>query len=73
MMLILGNTFAMGVRERTTEYGVLRALGFMPGKEMSDEEFASLTELERAKVMLAREWAAEICTRMRARPRGTTG
>jgi putative ABC transport system permease protein len=30
MMMILGNTIAMGVRERTTEYGVLRALGFMP-------------------------------------------
>jgi putative ABC transport system permease protein len=29
-MLILGNTVAMGVRERTTEYGVLRALGFLP-------------------------------------------
>ena len=32
MMLILGNTIAMGVRERTNEYGVLRALGFMPGQ-----------------------------------------
>jgi putative ABC transport system permease protein len=31
MMLILGNTIAMGVRERTTEYGVLRAVGFEPG------------------------------------------
>ena len=31
MMMVLGNTVAMGVRERTTEYGVLRALGFMPG------------------------------------------
>jgi putative ABC transport system permease protein len=31
MMLILGNTIAMGVRERTHEYGVLRALGFLPG------------------------------------------
>jgi putative ABC transport system permease protein len=30
MMLILGNTIAMGVRERTQEYGVLRAIGFMP-------------------------------------------
>lgn len=31
MMLILGNTIAMGVRERTREYGVLQALGFRPG------------------------------------------
>jgi putative ABC transport system permease protein len=31
MMLILGNTVAMGVRERTREYGVLRAVGFLPG------------------------------------------
>ena len=30
MMLILGNTIAMGVRERTREYGVLRAIGFLP-------------------------------------------
>jgi putative ABC transport system permease protein len=30
MMLILGNTVAMGVRERTSEMGVLRAIGFMP-------------------------------------------
>lgn len=30
MVLILGNTIAMGVRERTNEYGVLRALGFAP-------------------------------------------
>jgi putative ABC transport system permease protein len=30
MMMILGNTIAMGVRERTSEYGVLRALGFLP-------------------------------------------
>jgi putative ABC transport system permease protein len=30
MMLILGNTIAMSVRERTHEYGVLRAIGFMP-------------------------------------------
>jgi putative ABC transport system permease protein len=30
MMLILGNTVAMGVRERTNEYGVLRAIGFLP-------------------------------------------
>lgn len=31
MMLILGNTIAMSVRERTNEYGVLRAIGFQPG------------------------------------------
>jgi putative ABC transport system permease protein len=30
MGLILGNTIAMGVRERTSEYGVLRAIGFLP-------------------------------------------
>lgn len=30
MMLILGNTLAMGVRERTGEYAVLRAIGFLP-------------------------------------------
>jgi putative ABC transport system permease protein len=28
MMLILGNTIAMGARERTNEYGVLKAIGF---------------------------------------------
>ncbi len=30
MMMILGNTIAMGVRERTREYAVLRAIGFLP-------------------------------------------
>jgi putative ABC transport system permease protein len=30
MGLILGNTVAMGVRERTREYGVMRAIGFTP-------------------------------------------
>jgi putative ABC transport system permease protein len=30
MGLILGNTIAMGVRERTKEYGVMRAIGFLP-------------------------------------------
>jgi putative ABC transport system permease protein len=30
MMMIIGNTIAMGVRERTREYGVLQALGFRP-------------------------------------------
>jgi putative ABC transport system permease protein len=30
MTLILGNTIAMGVRERTSEYGVLKAIGFLP-------------------------------------------
>jgi putative ABC transport system permease protein len=31
LVLILGNTIAMGVRERRYEYGVLRALGFKSG------------------------------------------
>jgi putative ABC transport system permease protein len=31
MALIIGNTIAMGVRERTHEYGVLRAVGFTAG------------------------------------------
>ncbi|HVK74689.1 MAG TPA: ABC transporter permease [Kofleriaceae bacterium] len=31
MTLILANTIAMSVRERTHEYGVLRAVGFKPG------------------------------------------
>lgn len=31
MMMIIGNTIAMGVRERTREYGVLQAVGFRPG------------------------------------------
>ncbi|HEY1558790.1 MAG TPA: ABC transporter permease [Kofleriaceae bacterium] len=31
MVLILANTIAMAVRERTHEYGVLRAIGFPPG------------------------------------------
>lgn len=30
LLMILGNTVAMGVRERTNEYGVLRAIGFLP-------------------------------------------
>ena len=30
MTLILGNTIAMGARERGGEYGVLRAIGFLP-------------------------------------------
>ena len=30
MTLLLGNTIAMGVRERVSEYGVLRAIGFLP-------------------------------------------
>jgi putative ABC transport system permease protein len=30
MMLILANTISMGVRERTNEYGMLRAVGFSP-------------------------------------------
>ncbi len=32
MTLILGNTIAMGARERTAEYAVLRALGFRPSQ-----------------------------------------
>lgn len=31
MLLVLANTIAMSVRERTHEYGVLRAIGFPPG------------------------------------------
>lgn len=31
MLLILGNTIAMGVRERTREYAVMRCIGFEPG------------------------------------------
>jgi putative ABC transport system permease protein len=31
MTLVLANTMAMNVRERTHEYGVLRAIGFPPG------------------------------------------
>ncbi len=31
MMLIVGNTIAMSVRERTHEFGALRAIGFLPG------------------------------------------
>ncbi|MDB4987650.1 MAG: transporter ATP-binding protein, partial [Myxococcaceae bacterium] len=31
LMMILANTISMGVRERTSEYGALRALGFSPG------------------------------------------
>jgi putative ABC transport system permease protein len=30
MTMIVGNTIAMGVRERTHEYGVLRAIGYTP-------------------------------------------
>ncbi|GAC1364089.1 MAG: ABC transporter permease [Polyangiales bacterium] len=32
MALVLGNTIAMGVRERTQEHGVLKALGFSGGQ-----------------------------------------
>jgi putative ABC transport system permease protein len=31
MMLILGNTIAMGVRDRTNQYAAMRAIGFLPG------------------------------------------
>jgi len=31
MTLVLGNTIAMGARERVGEYAVLRAIGFLPG------------------------------------------
>jgi putative ABC transport system permease protein len=31
LLMILANTIAMGMRERTSEYGALRALGFTPG------------------------------------------
>lgn len=32
MALILGNTLAMGLRERTGELGAMRAIGFLPGQ-----------------------------------------
>jgi putative ABC transport system permease protein len=32
LLMILGNTIGMGVRERTHEYGVLKALGFTPSQ-----------------------------------------
>ncbi|HEY1695749.1 MAG TPA: FtsX-like permease family protein [Polyangiaceae bacterium] len=32
MTLVLANTLAMGARERTREYAVLRAMGFSPGR-----------------------------------------
>jgi putative ABC transport system permease protein len=32
LVLILGNTLAMATRERTTEYGAMRAIGFTPGQ-----------------------------------------
>jgi putative ABC transport system permease protein len=35
LTLVLGNTLAMGVRERTNEYGVLLALGFSPRKVLA--------------------------------------
>jgi len=35
MLLILGNTLAMAVRERTSELAVLRTLGFRPGQLMA--------------------------------------
>lgn len=31
MLLLLGNTIAMNARERTREFGVMRAIGFLPG------------------------------------------
>jgi putative ABC transport system permease protein len=34
VLLIVGNTMAMSVRERTREYGVLRAIGFLPAAVM---------------------------------------
>jgi putative ABC transport system permease protein len=30
MMLIVGNTIAMGVRDRTSQYAIMRAIGFLP-------------------------------------------
>jgi putative ABC transport system permease protein len=30
MAMVIGNTIAMGVRERTGEYGAMRAIGFLP-------------------------------------------
>jgi putative ABC transport system permease protein len=42
MTLVLGNTIAMAARERTGEYGVLRAIGFMPGHVVLWVVFESL-------------------------------
>ena len=35
------------------------AFGFMPGRSLTEDEFASLTELEQGRVLRAREWSAE--------------
>jgi pimeloyl-ACP methyl ester carboxylesterase len=35
------------------------AFGFMPGKDLTEEDFAALTDLERDKLALGRAWAAE--------------
>jgi putative ABC transport system permease protein len=36
VLLILGNTIAMGARERTGEYGIMRAIGFGRGTLRAD-------------------------------------
>ena len=59
MMLILGNTIAMGVRERTHEYGVLRAIGFLP------RHIAALVLGEAATIGFARRRARRRRSRIR--------
>ena len=56
----IGPVMGSLVRDRVIGVHVnATAFGFMPGKELTDEEFASLTELERDRVARGRQWAAE--------------
>ena len=43
MLLVLGNTLAMGVRSRTRQYAVLRALGFSPMQILSSVVLEGMT------------------------------